>query len=150
MWIDTSGWHGSAWTYYDNAPGWGLNVYPNKGIIPPIPGDIFVYGKGSSAYGHVAIVTAVRSDSIDIIEQNVNPSIAPNAAFRTVTRSGNGFPDWSGMPVRGWAHKGPIVGITSPGSGNNWAKNTWHIVQWNYRTDLGANTANIDLTLQAV
>jgi surface antigen len=144
MGVDSSGWHGSAWTYYDSAPGWGLNSYQNNGFVPPMPGDIFVYNKGSTTgnqYGHVAIVTAVRSNSIDVIEQNVNPT----NGFRTITRSGNSFPDWSGMSVRGWAHKGPLVAVTSPSGGNYWTRLSNQRIQWQYRTDLGMTYAKIDL-----
>jgi len=145
MGIDTSGWYGNAWTYYGSASGRGLNAYPNRGTIPPAPGDILVYDKGSTIgtqYGHVSIVTAVRSDSIDIIEQNANP----NNGFRTISRgSGNNLPNWSGMPVKGWVHKGQLVAVNSPIAGNYWSRYSYHTIRWQYRTDLRMNAANIDL-----
>lgn len=38
----------------------------------PIAGDLVVFNTGS--YGHVAVITAVHSGSVDVIEQNSSPS----------------------------------------------------------------------------
>ncbi|WP_242941926.1 CHAP domain-containing protein [Desulfonispora thiosulfatigenes] len=47
----------------------GLVQYKNGGNIAPMPDDILVFTHAT--YGHVAIITEVGSDYIEIIQQNV-------------------------------------------------------------------------------
>ena len=47
----------------------GLTQYRNGGNMQPKVDDILVFT--DSKYGHVAIITAISSDSIEIIQQNV-------------------------------------------------------------------------------
>jgi surface antigen len=48
-----------------------LMQYRNVRAVPPMSGDILVYGPcESNKYGHVAIVTNVSSEHIELIQQN--------------------------------------------------------------------------------
>lgn len=47
----------------------GLLQYRNGGSVAPQPGDLVVFTNG--LYGHVAIVSAVRSNQVEIIQQNI-------------------------------------------------------------------------------
>lgn len=47
----------------------GLVQFRNGGAEPPRPDDLLVFT--DTTYGHVAIVTAVRSDAVEVIQQNV-------------------------------------------------------------------------------
>jgi surface antigen len=65
--------HGIAPIWYDNA-NMMCSSYP-KGISKtsnPQPGDLWV--RTSGTYGHVAVITAVHSSTVDVLEQNSSPS----------------------------------------------------------------------------
>lgn len=65
--------HGIAPIWYDNANKMCSN-YP-KGISHtsnPQPGDLWV--RTSGTWGHVAVITAVHSSTVDVIEQNSSPT----------------------------------------------------------------------------
>lgn len=65
--------HGIEAIWHDNANMMCSN-YP-KGISKtsnPQPGDLWV--RTSGTWGHVAVITAVHSDTVDVIEQNSSPS----------------------------------------------------------------------------
>ncbi len=47
----------------------GLVQFRNGGAEPPRPDDLLVFT--DTAYGHVAIVTALRGDAVEVIQQNV-------------------------------------------------------------------------------
>ncbi len=47
----------------------GLLQFRNGGDVPPRPGDLVVFTNGF--YGHVAIITAVRADEVEVIQQNI-------------------------------------------------------------------------------
>lgn len=47
----------------------GLVQYRNDGAEPPRAGDLVVFTNGF--YGHVAIVSAVRSNQVEVIQQNI-------------------------------------------------------------------------------
>lgn len=63
-------------TKYGTAPKWGVNAnqmcssYPNgvKKTNSPQPGDLWVRTTGT--YGHVAVISAVHSSTVDVYEQN--------------------------------------------------------------------------------
>jgi len=78
---------GNANTYYATAAERGLDAYPNSGSVVPQADDLIVFNGGD--YGHVAIITAVRDDSIDIIEQNWDR----NNAYKTIAKTGNTIAD---------------------------------------------------------
>lgn len=105
--LGISGFSGNAYTYYNKASALGLRSYPNGSPFSPWPKDILVYSGGTGGYGHVAVITAVRSDSIDVIEQNVNRY----TAYRTIPKSGNTFSKWGSYSVTGWVRV-PLMRVT--------------------------------------
>jgi len=55
----------------------GLTQYANGGKIKPAVGDLIVFdGTIWNEFGHVAIISAVEADQIQIIQQNPGPSAA--------------------------------------------------------------------------
>lgn len=46
----------------------GLIQYVNGGSEKPQPGDLLVF---DGSYGHVAIVSAVEEDEVEVIQQNI-------------------------------------------------------------------------------
>lgn len=105
-------WSGHAKYLLDNAPRTYVDVYSNGGAVGPVPGDMIVFDKSGDPYGHVALVTAVTSTSVTIVEQNVSTSYQ-----RTLSRSGNTVsPGWSnGWFTKGWAHAKANTGGGSTG-----------------------------------
>lgn len=67
---------GHAKEFFDNAVPHG-QINPRRGLVqfrngqaePPRAGDLVVFTNGY--YGHVAIVSAVKSNSVEIIQQNI-------------------------------------------------------------------------------
>ena len=57
--------------YYPNASSRGLLSFPNNGTTPPQVGDILCFAGGSTGAGHNAIVRAVSSTQVTVIQQNV-------------------------------------------------------------------------------
>lgn len=52
----------------------GLMQYANGTLVKPQEGDLVVYTSTlANAYGHVAIVSAVRGSEVEIIQQNPGP-----------------------------------------------------------------------------
>lgn len=97
-------WYGNANQYYDNGPGWGLERYPNNGTSLPQPDDILCFNYGS--VGHVAIVTSVTSNRVNVIQQNVSSTTA--YGYCNIT---NGIV--YGSTCQGWLRK-PGNGDTTP------------------------------------
>ncbi|MBK1829254.1 CHAP domain-containing protein [Verrucomicrobiaceae bacterium R5-34] len=82
---------GHARDFYDPAvthgamnPVRGLRQYLNGGDVAPQPDDLLVFSKGS--LGHVAIVTKVEQDAIEVIQQNVHG--AATARHRLLRKGG--------------------------------------------------------------
>ena len=92
-------WSGNAKDLLNNAPKATVDVYANGDAAhPPVPGDMIVWKNGY--YGHVALITAVHSNAIDIIEQNVGGS-----GSATLTYSGGTVgARWGSWVPAGWAH----------------------------------------------
>jgi surface antigen len=65
-WGITKIWHDNANMMCDSYPS-GVKKTSN-----PQPGDLWV--RTSGTYGHVAVITAVHSNTVDVIEQNSSPS----------------------------------------------------------------------------
>lgn len=121
--LKSTGIYGNANHYYSNASTAGLTAYPNGGSVAPQIGDILCSNGNSSNIGHVAIVKAVNSTSIDVIEQNF--SNAAGGCYATLSRSGNtisGFGTTSNYPVTGWlrypssSNPTPTITSVSPSS----------------------------------
>jgi surface antigen len=81
--------------WYDNANMMCSN-YPSgvSKTSNPKPGDLWVTNSGT--YGHVAVITAVHSSTVDVIEQNSSPtgvnsySISSASCFLTAQGSSSG------------------------------------------------------------
>ncbi|MCX6841788.1 MAG: CHAP domain-containing protein [candidate division WOR-3 bacterium] len=97
---------GNAGDYYDNYQELELERYANGGTEPPKPGDILCSNGGT--YGHVAIVRAVTSDSVRVIEQNWNNDHRDSSVALAMDNSGGHYtvahfsPSY---PVQGWLRK---------------------------------------------
>lgn len=117
-------WYGHAKDLLTNAPTTSVDVYNNGGSVGPVPGDMIVFDKSGDPYGHVALVTAVTSTSVTIVEQNVTTSYQ-----RTLSRSGNSVSaGWSGWYTKGWAHAKANTGGGS--TGWNCASSAYNGVQY--------------------
>lgn len=92
-------WYGNAKDLLNNAPRASVEVYNNgDSAHPPKPGDMLVWT--NSTYGHVALITAVRSGAVDIIEQNVTGNGKATLGYdgsRIAAR-------WTSWVPAGWAH----------------------------------------------
>jgi hypothetical protein len=92
-------WSGNAKDLLVNAPKASVVVYSNgDGAHPPVPGDMIVWPNG--AYGHVALVTAVHVNGIDVLEQNVKGNGKATLSWDGA-HIGARWTMWT--PV-GWAH----------------------------------------------
>jgi cell division septation protein DedD len=92
-------WHGNAKDLLDNAPRSSVDVRTNgDGAHPPVPGDMIVWKNGT--WGHVALVTNVRSGAIDILEQNVKSSGKATLSWDGARIGAR----WGGWAPAGWAH----------------------------------------------
>lgn len=72
MEIDTGLWpRMNAVDFFARANDLGLVTYENSlADSPPAPDDILVFASNKNAYGHIAIVTQVNDDLVEVIEQN--------------------------------------------------------------------------------
>lgn len=117
-------WSGHARSLLANAPASSVDVHENgDGTHPPVPGDMIVWTNGD--FGHVALVTAMHADSIDILEQNVKgdgKATLPWDGAHIGVR-------WKTWVPSGWAHarangSPPTDGGGSPGgepsNGGSW------------------------------
>ena len=69
----------NAWQFYGNAASMQLTAYANGGTAAPQVGDILCFNQTSSGLGHVAIIRAVGSSTVTVIQQNVkNGDTGPN------------------------------------------------------------------------
>ena len=105
---------GNANSYYSTASSRGLRAYPNGGPVIPQPGDILCSNGGT--YGHVAIVRAVTSNSVHVIQQNWHNDNRDNDVTLTMDIS-NGNCTVSGFsasyPVHGWLRKSTSQAISA-------------------------------------
>lgn len=93
-------WYGNAKDLLNNAPRAQVDVYNNGDRAhPPRPGDMVVWQTGQ--WGHVALVTAVRSNGVDILEQNVKGGTGRATLPYDGARIGA---RWGGWVPQGWAH----------------------------------------------
>ncbi len=93
-------WYGNARDLLRGAPRDKVNVFSNGDRDhPPVPGDMVVWEVGQ--WGHVALVTAVGADFVDVIEQNVSNS---NGKARLPFANGRIGARWGSWVPAGWAH----------------------------------------------
>jgi surface antigen len=92
-------WYGNAKDLLNTAPRDKVSVYSNGDAAhPPVPGDMVVWTNG--AYGHVAVVSAVRSGAVDVIEQNVKGDGAATLSYDGASIGAR----WGTWIPAGWAH----------------------------------------------
>lgn len=96
---DAADWRGNGGDYYRKAEGFGLVRFENGGANGPQVDDIMVFAGG--AHGHVAVVTRVTSDHVEIVEQNW--STTGRATLRVVTTGGSvTVSPRGGYRISGW------------------------------------------------
>jgi surface antigen len=116
--MDISQWPSkNAVDYFGSAAARGLTPYKNSESMAPQPDDILGFSGGT--YGHVAIIMAVRDDSVDVIEQNVHR----NSPYATLPRVGNTILDRTIGKVtlhpQGWLRK-DAWNFNTPGKTEGW------------------------------
>lgn len=83
-----------------------LLQYTNPSATCPQEGDLLIMdGHAGNPYGHVAIVSAVYDDSIEIVQQNPGPTAASRATFTLEKTGGKFHLDHDG--ILGWLRKKP-------------------------------------------
>ncbi len=82
----------------------GLNQYKNGSQRRPQKGDLIIFdGSTFNPYGHVAIISAVFDDKIEIIQQNPGPSARSRISLKLTHKRGLWFVEANG--VLGWLRK---------------------------------------------
>ena len=81
----------------------GLVQHRNGGRVPPLAGDLMVFTNGG--YGHVAIVTEVTSNHIEVIQQNIPGRTRDKFVLKTASGTnwvGQGYAPagWLRLPDR--------------------------------------------------
>ena len=89
-------------------PARGLVQYLNGGDTAPKPDDLLVFRAGS--LGHVAIVTRVTSDEVEVIQQNVHGS---PRSVHTLTRKNGHWTVGSSKNPAGWLRIPPATAQSS-------------------------------------
>ena len=117
-------WYGNARDLLHWAPRDTVDVFYNGDAAhPPVPGDMVVWEVGT--YGHVALVTAVSSTGVDVIEQHVagnGHATLPYDGARIGAR-------WVNWVPAGWAHAkvngGEAGGSTGGGTDGGTTGGAW-------------------------
>ncbi len=81
----------------------GLNQYTNPSISIPQIGDLIVMGAGKEEYGHIAIVSKVGTDYIEIIQQNTGVVSRTRAKYDLLLIDGKYRVD--NKRINGWLRK---------------------------------------------
>ena len=85
----------------------GLRQFSNPSALgPPAPGDILVLGRGyMRRYGHIGIVSKVRPDAVEMVQQNPGRGRASRTNYELLRLPGRRY-EVGGAPVLGWLRKG--------------------------------------------
>jgi surface antigen len=68
----------------------GLRQFKNPGKTKPQTGDLLVFGGHSgNPYGHVAIISDVTNDAVEIIQQNPGPFAPSRTRYALEIKNGN-------------------------------------------------------------
>ena len=92
----------SAACFFVNAANHGFVAYDNNGTVAPEPDMVLCYSGGSGGAGHVAIIKQVDSNSITVIEENLNCTNAVRQIGMTVSDGHYTISTMSGYTVQGW------------------------------------------------
>ena len=99
--------------YFNNASAHGLVGYASGGLTSPQVGDILCFSGGSDNSGHIAIVRAVTSDSVTVIQQNVTEDYR-DTSFSFPLTVGTGTKEINpGSVVRGNSYKTSAITSTT-------------------------------------
>jgi len=80
----------------------GLKQFANGGIMRPMHGDLVVFGHSdANPFGHVGIVSAVGSDFVEMVQQNVAKQT--RAKYRLVENGGHHY--ISDSLILGWLRR---------------------------------------------
>ncbi len=83
----------------------GLFQYDNGGKHKPLVSDIIIFGSSKfNSFGHIAIVSKLRSDHVEIIQQNGGPNNPTRLNFKLY--SWNGTYHIEDENILGWLRKG--------------------------------------------
>src|SRR5438045_2185820 len=118
--------------YYPNALSRGLSSFQNNGTTSPQVGDVLCFAGGSTGAGHNAIVRAVSSTQVTVIQQNVAEdsrdvnytyplSISGGVYFVDGTRLGAGY------YCQGWLRSPTTAAkaqVTSPANGSTFSSSS--------------------------
>jgi len=105
--------YGHAKSFYDKSLGDAsynkardLMQYSNPSVLPPAAGDLLVFdGNRFNSYGHVAIISEVRSREVEIIQQNPGPGAPSRDTYPLIMENGRYKIDGGG--ILGWLRKTP-------------------------------------------
>ena len=81
----------------------GLYQYTNPSVSKPQIGDLIVMGAGKEEYGHIAIVSQVGADYIEIIQQNTGVVSRTRAKYDLLLIDGKYRVD--NKRINGWLRK---------------------------------------------
>ncbi|HEY8676964.1 MAG TPA: hypothetical protein VIO13_13520 [Candidatus Dormibacteraeota bacterium] len=106
-----------------------LQQFAQGGGVAPQRGDLLIFSPGWlgnywDANGHVAVVNAVGSNHVDIVQQNGTPSGADQLGLNGSTVTANGY-----TPVIGWLHN-PLMSSTGVSKLSAAAANGQQILFW--------------------
>ena len=83
-----------------------LNRVPNGSRCPPVVGSILIYSRGEPdiRYGHVAIITGVDADYVEVAEENWDNDYWPGNYARRIEMkySGGNYTLHDELPILGW------------------------------------------------
>ena len=91
---------GNGVDYFGKAKSNGLEANSNNSSISPQPDDLLTFSGGG--YGHVAIITEVGDDYINIIEQNWSSNSATRKLNLTISNGKYYISPSGGYQVQGW------------------------------------------------
>ena len=126
------------WQFYqDNTPA-GLTRYANGGTTAPQVGDILCFGGGPEGYGHVAIVRAVGTGTITVIQQHVKNGITgPNGTDDSYTFAYNPSTNVVDVLTAGSSHLGTTYYCQGWLRHATAAENTFQIASTGFAFDAG-------------
>jgi len=128
VWDGYAGANGSAAQMWNAGPALPtpLQQFSQGGGVAPQQGDLLVFGPGwlgnyFDGNGHVAVINAVGSSYVDIVQENGTPTGTDQLALSGSTVTANGY-----TPVIGWLHNpllSPNGGAKLSAAANNGQQN---------------------------
>ena len=117
-WYGYGGNNGAAYQFWDAAPALPIPLqrFAQGGGVPPQQGDLLIFGPGWlgtywDGNGHVAVVSGVGSNYVDIVQENGTASGRDRLTLSGTTVLVNGY-----TPVIGWLHNNLLPNTAGPGT----------------------------------